>query len=261
MKNGAIRETIGSIAVSRPESVSVFARHGLDFCCGGRRTLQQACEAAGMDPDAILAEIRDATNRVGDGEREDWHSMGMTDLADHIERVHHVRARDLIARIDALLPRVLGAHGDAHPELRAVAETFARFREDLFDHMIREERVLFPWLRRLQTPGAVHIGPPWSVSRPISCMVHDHDDAAAALARIRDALSGYTTPADACASYAALVSALRELDEDTKVHIHKENNALFPAGIRTEAERTARAPSDSPHACLCPTPEHIHSRE
>lgn len=252
-------ETIGSIAVSQPESVSVFTRHGLDFCCGGSRTLEQACAAKGLSADLIRAEIRDATARMGATASEDWNAMGMSDLADHIERVHHASARDLIHRIDALLPRVVSAHGDSHPELCAVAETFGRFREELSDHMVREERVLFPWLRRLDTPGSVDIGPPWSVARPISCMIHDHDDAAAALASMRSALFDYAVPAEACRSYAALIAALKELDEDTRIHIHKENNALFPAGIRAEADRTAR--SGTPDVSACGAPDPVHSRD
>lgn len=257
MATEASHETIGSIAVSTPEAVSVFTRHGLDFCCGGGRTLEQACRAKGLDAGAVRAEIREAVGRRGAGERESWSAMGMSDLTDHIERVHHARARDLIQRIDALLPRVIAAHGDSHPELHAVAGTFSRFRAELLDHMVREERVLFPWLRRLATPGSVHIGPPWSVARPISCMVHDHDDAAAALASMRSAMLDYAVPAGACGSYAALVSALRELDEDTRVHIHKENNSLFPAGIRSEAERQSRTGASG----ACDVPDYVHSRE
>lgn len=257
MTTEACQETIGSIAVERPESVSVFMRYGLDFCCGGRSTLEQACAAKGLDAEAIRAEILEAVRRRGASERESWNSMGMSDLADHIERVHHARARDLIQRIDGLLPRVIAAHGERHPELRGVAETFDRFRAELFDHMIREERVLFPWLRRLEAPGSVHIGPPWSVARPISCMVHDHEDAAAALASMRSAMSDYAVPAGACGSYAALVGTLKELDEDTRVHIHKENNALFPAGIRAEAERQSR--TGVPDSCGCVVPHPVHS--
>ena len=256
MTTEACHETIGSIAVARPESVSVFMRYGLDFCCGGRRTLEQACATKGLDVETIRAEIREATAGCGAAAGEAWSTMGMSDLADHIERVHHARARELIERIDALLPRVVAAHGERHPELHAVAETFNRFRAELFDHMIREERVLFPWLRRLDAPGSVHIGPPWSVARPISCMLHDHDDAAAALASMRAALLDYAVPVGACGSYAALVAAIRELDEDTRVHIHKENNALFPAGIKAEAERQLRSHASDARASDLPHPVH-----
>ncbi|MBX3315738.1 MAG: DUF542 domain-containing protein [Phycisphaeraceae bacterium] len=254
----ASHETVGSIAVSTPEAVSVFMSHGLDFCCGGGRTLEQACAAMGLDAEAIRAEIQEAAGRRGAGERESWSTMGMSDLADHIEQVHHARARELILRVDVLLPRVISAHGDSQPELHAVVETFNRFRAELFDHMIREERVLFPWLRRLEAPGSVHTGPPWSVARPISCMVHDHDAAAAGLASMRSAMLDYAIPAETCGSYVALVTALKELDEDTRIHIHKENNALFPAGIRAEAECNARSGSSDAHACGMPDPVHSH---
>jgi regulator of cell morphogenesis and NO signaling len=110
------------------------------------------------------------------------------------------------------------------------------------EHMIREERVLFPWLRRLEKPGAIMTGPPWSVQRPISCMEHDHDSAGAALARMRRMTNDFTLPADACNSYRALYQSIAALERDTHVHIHKENNILFPAGVRAEAGRdTERA--------------------
>jgi regulator of cell morphogenesis and NO signaling len=138
-----------------------------------------------------------------------------------------------------LMPRVLGAHAEAHPFLRELDVALRALEHDLADHMIREERVLFPWLRRLEQPGAVTIGPPWSVQRPIDCMEHDHDGVAEAFVRIRALTDDYTPPKAACASFAALLTLLSDLERDTRRHIHKENNILFPAGLRAERSRAA----------------------
>ncbi len=143
--------------------------------------------------------------------------------------------------LQVLIPRVLAAHGTKDPRLAELAAVVRTFEEDMQDHMVREERVLFPWLRRLERKSEIHSGPPWSVRRPISCMVHDHDDAGAALARMRSLTDNFTPPPKACTTYRSMLRTLQELEQDTHVHVHKENEILFPAGIRAENLLPARA--------------------
>jgi len=170
----------------------------------------------------------------------DWRGATMTALADHIEQTHHAFVRDALARLATLMPRVIEAHADAHPELRELGSVIEAFAEDMRDHMVREERVVFPWLRRLERPTEIQGGPAWSVKRPISCMIHDHDDAAAALRRMRTLTGGYEPPEDTCITVRTVYELLSRLERDTHVHIHKENNILFPAGIEAEARRSKR---------------------
>ncbi|MBX3385027.1 MAG: iron-sulfur cluster repair di-iron protein [Phycisphaeraceae bacterium] len=229
---------IGRLAAEHPELLPVLDRFGLDYCCHGRQTLAEACRNAGADPRAVLKAIDQTPDREPATHAEhDWASASMCELADHIEALHHRKARESFDRLSAIVPRVLSAHADRHPELREVAAVVEQLREEMMDHMVREERVLFPWLRRLERPTAVNVGPPWSVQRPIDCMEHDHASVADALARLRRLTSGYQAPTDACRTYESLLITLRDLDHDTRVHIHKENNILFPAGIRAEKDR------------------------
>lgn len=230
-------EPIGEIAARHPHLVPHFERLGLDYCCHGRLSLREACEHAGVDPERVLGIAPPAAGP--DADAPEWTAMSMAALCDNIETHHHAQARAAFAALDTILPRILKAHSDRHPELAALAATIASLRDDMMDHMVREERVLFPWLRRLEQPSSVHVGPPWSVRRPIDCMEHDHEGVAAALARIRTLTGDYRIPPDACGSYRAMLSLLEGLEKDTKVHIHKENNILFPAGIRAEAARAA----------------------
>lgn len=235
--------TLGALAAQRPASMAVFERLGLDYCCGGGRTLSEACRAAGLEPGAVLEAIAAEEGAgVAFGER-DWTGATMTELADHIEATHHAFVRDALTRLDSVMPRVLAAHGASDPRLHELSEVFARFAAEMRDHMIREERVLFPWLRRLDRRTELNVGPPWSVQRPISCMVHDHDDAGRELAEMRALTDGFTPPAGACATYCSMLALLAGLERDTHVHIHKENAILFPAGIRAEEERLGKPPA------------------
>lgn len=231
---------IGELARDHPRLIPSFERLGLDHCCHGEETLAEACRRAGADLTEVLAALLAdslAEPRGGDPADAPSEPLTMSALCDEIESTHHVRAREAFERLGPLLERVIKAHGAAHPEFTELAATVAGLRAEMLDHMVREERVLFPWLRRLEAPHAVKVGPPWSVRRPIDCMRHDHESVGAALARIRTLTSGYTVPPDACGSVATLFGILSDLERDTKVHIHKENNILFPAGVRAEAAK------------------------
>jgi regulator of cell morphogenesis and NO signaling len=228
--------TLGQIAATRPGAIPVFERLGLDYCCGGSKSLADACRAADLSPTAVLNAIDDSPAQPQGIPRErPWTDATMTELADHIERTHHAFVRDAMTRLRTVVPRVVAAHAKADPRLVRLSEVLDAFAEDMADHMVREERVVFPWLRRLDRRTQIHTGPPWSVRRPISCMVHDHEEAGKALAEMRTLTDGYTPPAKACITYRSMLALLEQLERDTHVHIHLENNILFPAGIRAEA--------------------------
>lgn len=234
--------TVGSIARDHSAALRVFDRYGVDYCCHGQETLKQSCTRAACDVAEVARALASALSAAPAGKpvERSWSDATMAALCDHIEAVHHVLARDVFARCDQLLPRVVAAHGEREPHWHGVAGEVQNLRDEMLDHMLREERVLFPWLRRLESPEAVTIGPLWSVKRPIDCMVHDHDAVGAGLQRLRQLTNGFTPPPDACGSVTALLQALSELDRDTRIHIHKENNILFPAGIHAESVRASR---------------------
>ncbi len=226
--------TVGQIAASDPRSIPVFERLGLDYCCGGRVALAEAAKARGLDPDSVLRDLHAACTDGPPVEEPDWTRASLADLADHIEHTHHAFVRDALARLSTVVPRVVQAHGERHPELKELEGVIRSFAEEMHDHMIREERVVFPWIKRLERSSQIHKGPPWSVKRPISCMIHDHDDAGRALESMRRLTDNYTPPPGACPTYRSMLATLAQLESDTHLHIHKENNILFPGGIAAE---------------------------
>jgi regulator of cell morphogenesis and NO signaling len=241
---------IGEVAANDPTTLPIFEKARLDYCCHGRQTLAEACAGAGVNVDDLLSQLR--APRTAASAAEDWSALGLIELCDHIEKKHHVLAREIFDRLAVLMPRILNAHADHHPEYRELSTVIDGLREEMIDHLVREERVLFPWLRRLTSTEAVHIGPPWSVKRPIDCMMHDHTEVAVALGKIRSLTNDYTAPADTCGSVRLLMSTLRELEHDTHLHIHKENNILFPAGVRAEQRRqstTVKPPASERPRC------------
>ena len=222
--------TLASIVDARPGTARVLERHQLDYCCGGRRTLEQACAEQGIDLPTVLDELDDAAV----GEPGEWTAMTVAELVDHLEATHHRYLHEELPRLDALVRKVVHAHGDRHPELQRVASTFAALRADLEPHLAKEEQVLFPMIRELAGADAAptfHCG---SISNPIRMMLLEHDRAGDLLAELRDLTDGFTPPSDACRSYRALYVALDELEADTHLHVHKENNVLFPAVLALE---------------------------
>lgn len=232
--------TLAELVETHPGLARELERRNLDYCCGGRRTLADACRNRELDPAAVAAELAAAV--VSDAPAE-WSSMRVDELINHIEGTHHRYLWDEMPRITALIDKIASVHGARHPELEAIRACFALVRADLEPHMTKEQRVLFPMIRELASgPGLprFHCG---SLRNPISVMLADHDAVGILLARLRVLTTDYTPPADGCASYAACFAALAELEADTHLHVHKENNLLFPAVLQMESDRGSVDPS------------------
>ncbi len=228
---------VGAVVAERLGRAGVFERLGIDYCCHGETPLGEACAGRSLDLDWVLAEIRQSDrDDSADGSVEiDFAAMSATALADHIEQTHHTYLKRELPRLAELLDKLLAHHGDRHPELIDVRTTFRRLHEELASHMFKEERVLFPLVRQLESatrPFAMHCG---SVANPIRVMEHEHDDAGVALARIRKLTDNFQVPSDGCTSYRALYEGLAALEADLHRHIHKENNILFPKAAALEA--------------------------
>lgn len=227
--------TLAELVTRRPALARELERRSLDYCCGGRRTLAEACASEGLDVEETAA----ALGAVGADDVASWADAGPAELVDHLEATHHAYLHDELPRLSALAAKVARVHGGRHPELIEVQRTYAELRGDLEPHLAKEERVLFPMIRELagsDAAPAFHCG---SVRNPISVMLREHDRAGELLAALRAITEGYAVPDDACASYTALYAALAELESDTHLHVHKENNLLFPAVLELEA-RLAR---------------------
>ncbi|MFG0244416.1 MAG: iron-sulfur cluster repair di-iron protein [Phycisphaerales bacterium JB054] len=230
--------TVAQIATAHPELLPELERLGIDYCCGGTRPLGDAAAKAGLDAEAVIRQLVEyapaASVEVGD-----WTSRTMTELADNIEHTHHVFAREALERLETLTAKCVAAHGDDEPRLHELQQVLAALTDDMHDHFVREERVVFPWIRRLERPTQIQGGPPWSIRRPIDCMIHDHDDVGEAFAKVHELTDDLAPPAGACSTWRECYRLLGELERDTHVHIHKENNILFPAGIEAERRRAA----------------------
>ena len=231
--------TLAEAVDAFPQLAREFEHRGLDYCCGGQRTLGEACALIGLDPAATITDL----SQVGaSSEPAEWTTMTADDLIDHLEATHHRYLWDELPRVTALVDKIVSVHGDRHPELVDVASCFASLCADLGPHMIKEERALFPMIRELATSTGApsfHCG---SLRNPISVMLSEHDAVGGLLAKLRRLTDGYTPPADGCATYEACFAAMAEIEADTHLHIHKENNVLFPLVVQL-GTRTRRAVS------------------
>lgn len=231
-------KTVREIAIENPASMPVFESFGIDYCCGGERLLSDACRRAGVDVDHILLLIEKADRDSRAKDTCDWRELPLCELMMHIVSKHHTFVRQETPRIEALLMKVAAKHGTAHPELHEIETLFCSIGQELSTHMVKEEHILFPYIKR-QEQAAENGGPrPQacfdSVKRPIANMIAEHDDAGALLARIRELTRGYTIPSGACASFQALYRALQDFERDLHQHIHLENNILFPRAVALE---------------------------
>ena len=219
---------IGDIVAEKPEAARVLDAYGLDYCCHGDRTLQDACDDLGVDPSVVVELLEKVTPDADNA----WTSLGPRELAAHIVEVHHAFLKRELPAVEALAAKVLAAHGERHPELAEIHRLVTALRADLEPHLLKEERVLFPAISAL-SDGQTEF-PFGSIRNPIRMMMLEHEDAGELLAQLRAVSAGYTVPDDACASYRLLFQRLVALELDTHVHIHKENHVLFPAAQRLE---------------------------
>jgi regulator of cell morphogenesis and NO signaling len=228
MTDITLETTLADVVTSLPAAARVLESHGLDYCCHGNRALGDACRTDDVDASAVLDEL----SGLADGPAEDWTTLGPAELAEHVESFHHAYLHAELPRLSELAAKVAGVHGERHPELRQVQAIYEELRTGMDPHLMKEELILFPMIKGLAAGGDA--GPPshcGSVANPIAQMMTEHDRDGELLAELRRLTSGYRTPADGCASYHALYEGLAQLEADTHLHIHKENNVLFPAAI------------------------------
>jgi regulator of cell morphogenesis and NO signaling len=227
-------KTVGQLVAERPARARVFEQFGIDYCCGGKVPLMQACKARNIDPRQVLEGLaRAATPASG---QTDWSAATLTQLADHIEYTHHAYLKTELPRLDLMTAKVASAHGDRHPQLLKVREVFVALKTDMDSHMAKEEGIFFPACRRLEQTTELSAT---SLEGPIGVLTHEHDDAGRALSTLRELTFHYTPPTDACNTFRAMLDSLQQLEADMHQHVHKENNILFPKAAAVELERAA----------------------
>jgi regulator of cell morphogenesis and NO signaling len=230
-------KTVRELAVEIPNATRVFEKLGIDYCCGGARSLDEACEAANLSIDQVLAQLNGAAQPAAPADR-DWQTALLAELVEHIVSTHHAYVREETARMHPLLAKVCKVHGQNHPELLAISDTFDGLAQELTMHMMKEEVVLFPHIVRMEESLLQKepvLPPPFgTVKHPVDMMMHEHDLAGDALRKLRELSSSYQAPADGCFSYRTLYQALEAFEADLHQHIHLENNILFPRAIKME---------------------------
>ena len=232
----AMREIVAGM----PSSTAVLEELGLDYCCGGDRSLEDACRQRGLSVEEVVGMIEAnerSSHRHGRGAR-DWNAAPLAELISYIVNKHHQFTRQALNEGRTLLPRVCAKHGDNHPELRMVESTFQDLDGELTAHMFKEEQVLFPYIAELEdghrNNRPVSRPPFGTVENPVRVMICEHDSAGEKLKKIRETTGDYVTPPDACTSYQALYRTLRALEEDLHHHIYLENYVLFPRAVEME---------------------------
>jgi len=221
--------TLREIVLEYRQAARVFESFGIDYCCGGKRTLEQACRQSNVAVETVLEVLRRPA-AAEEGLDERWTSKSLRELADHIVLRHHVFVRQESPRLAELLKKVRGRHETAHPGLSRLEERFTELASELVLHMFKEEQILFPLIKRLEesTQGPGGDGTSFrGIEFPIQRMMAEHDDAGEALSAIRSLTDAFHPPADACPSFRALYEGLEEFERDLHTHIHLENNILF----------------------------------
>jgi regulator of cell morphogenesis and NO signaling len=232
--------TVRDLAVGMQGAARVFEKLQIDYCCGGARTLEEACAVAGVNVEAARQLLEEARlSQAANGETIDFQTAPLAALVKYILDKHHVFTKEEMERLGALTEKVCSAHGQNHPELLRIKSLFEVLCEDLKPHMLKEEMVLFPYIIRLEeaaTSKQLPARPPFgTVQNPVRMMMLEHDTAGTLLRDLREATSGYAVPADACMSYRTLYQALEAFEQDLHQHIHLENNVLFQRVVEMES--------------------------
>lgn len=219
-----LQQSVGRLVAERPERARVFEEFDIDYCCGGKRSLGEACGRRGVDPAVVIRRL-EAVDAGPDESPRDWDDATVAELCDHIVATHHAFLRRELLRLSYLLQKIARVHGERHPELLELLAAYLPFARDMELHMDKEEQVLFPALKRL---AEGQIGLSRTLLAPVRMMEAEHDEAAQALAEMRRLTDGYRPPADACNSYRAALAGLHGIEQDLHRHVHLENNVLFP---------------------------------
>jgi len=237
-KNDASSEpTIGELVAKDFRKAEVFKKYNLDFCCGGKKTVAQACNEKKVDYMVVEKELTNLDSViVNSSQKFDEWDLGF--LVDYILNTHHEYVKKSIPLLLEYTSKVAKVHGSSHPEVIAIAQKFNEAADELSGHMCKEEQILFPYIKRLVLAKANKQKKPYTafgtVRNPINMMEHEHDAVGDIFRAIRELSNDYTPPEDSCATYKVSFLKLKEFEDDLHQHIHLENNILFPKSIELE---------------------------
>jgi len=232
-------QIIGELVAKDYRTASVFKKYSIDFCCQGNRTIEEACEKKNIDTKKVLEDLVAMMESKSES-TTDYQSWPLDLLADYIEKKHHRYVQEKTLEIQPYLDKICKVHGERHPELLKIKEEFNASAGELAAHMKKEELILFPFIRKMTQAkmenikvDAAHFG---TVINPIQMMMDEHTVEGNRFRKIEELSNNYTPPQDACNTYRVSFSLLKEFEQDLHLHIHLENNILFPKAIEIEEE-------------------------
>lgn len=237
--NITVNNIVGELVAEDYRTASVFKANKIDFCCRGNRSIGEACEQNSIEPNKLIEQLTEVSS-VGEASATNYESWPLDLLVDYIEKKHHRYVESKIPEIKAFLEKIKTVHGSRHPELIEIQELFAQSAGDLTAHMKKEEFILFPFIRKMEKAHQLNqrlIHPNFeSVESPINMMKQEHDNEGVRFRKIRELTNDYSVPEDACTTYKVSFAMLEEFENDLHLHIHLENNILFPKAVKMESE-------------------------
>lgn len=232
-------DIIGELVAHDYRTASVFKKYGIDFCCQGNRNIHQACVKKSIDTQQVLNDLEEVTKEQAN-DMTDYKSWPLDLLADYIEKKHHRYVEMRISEIKPYLAKICSVHGDRHPELFEITDHFNASAGELTAHMKKEEFILFPFVRKMAKAKQerLKVTTPMfgSVQNPVQMMKDEHTAEGDRFSRIEALSNNYTPPSDSCSTYKVTFALLKEFEQDLHMHIHLENNILFPGTIAMEKE-------------------------
>ena len=229
--------TVGELVAADYRKADVFKKYGIDFCCGGKKSVEKSCAEAGVDYPTVMSELLNIENAPAKPSQR-YNEWKLDFLADYIVNTHHNYVRTAIPLLIAYTQRVAERHGDTQPALIEIAAIFQTVADEMAMHMVKEEKMLFPFIKQLalaqQNGMPMQRAPFGSVDNPIHMMEHEHEVVGDAMHRIAKLTNNFTPPAHACNTYKVTFAKLQEFENDLHEHVHLENNVLFPRAMALE---------------------------
>lgn len=229
--------TIGELVAADFRKAEIFGKYGINFCCGGKKTVAEACAKNGVDVNLVERELRKVENQPN----RNLHSFGSWNiglLVDYIVNNHHLYVTRSLPFLHEISAKVARVHGDRHPEVVGIATHFEAIEQELVTHMHKEEMILFPYIKELaeaKQNGSRVMPPPFgTIANPINMMEQEHDTVGNSMEAIEQLSNGFAPPNDGCTSYRILFAKLKEFQQDLHQHLHLENNILFPKALKLE---------------------------
>jgi regulator of cell morphogenesis and NO signaling len=217
--------TVGEIVAADNRTATVFKKAGIDFCCGGKKTLEESCREKGIDPEDLAGKLENVDSVAG-AVRLNYNEWDPVFLSDYIVNVHHTFVRKNLPELVHYTGKIASVHGMNHPELIVIADLIVQVNDELRKHMKKEEEILFPAVKKMFSGGNSQVRE--TLERELPLLLGEHEFAGGALDRISEITWGYQLPEDACNSYRLAFSLLEKFEDDLHIHVHLENNILFP---------------------------------